>query len=354
MRSVSQRKGRVAIASLSVTLAIAVVSGMLGITSGIEEKLGAELKAYGANIMVSPAEGGLLDLRMKDQVVSVGDVESAGGQYLARAELASGTVEIIGLDIPELRNRGWKLEGNWPGQQGEVIAGVNLRDALKIREGARVNLRVGGRTAELTVKGFVERGGTEDNAFIMSLSDAWQLTGDHDKLSVLLLRGRAGRLEGIVNEIRGSFPNVTVRTLRQVAQAEASLLAKIQFLMILVTIVVLLAAVISVGSTMGATVIERREELGLMKAIGATAGDIRLFYSAESVLIGAIGGCAGFVLGAASAVAVSKGAFGSSISLPFYMPFVSLASGIAIAVVSGYLPVRDALKYNPAEILRGE
>ena len=207
---------------------------------------------------------------------------------------------------------------------------------------------------EFEVTGFIERGGPEDNAFLISIDDAWALTGLDNKLSAVLVRGRPGKLDNVVKEIRDVVPGASVKTFRQVAFAEESLLNKIQLLMALVTAVVLFASVISVASTMGANVFERREEIGIMMAIGARKNEISLFYAAEAVLIGLIGGFAGFFLGYISTQIISKGAFDSYIYMPFYVVFLSIIMGLVISLLASHFPVRDALKYSPAEILRGE
>ena len=210
------------------------------------------------------------------------------------------------------------------------------------------------RKMSFTITGFIERGGAEDNTFILSIADAWKLTGLDSKLSAILVRGHPGKLENVVNGIKYALPLTNVKTFRQIAIAEESLLGKIQLLMALVTIAVLFASVISIGSTMGANVIERREEIGLMMAIGATKNQISMIYSAEAVLIGILGGVAGFVLAYISAQIISKGAFGSYISMPFYTFFLSVITGLALSMLASHFPVRDALKCSPAEILRGE
>ena len=353
-RSVSQRKGRILIASLSVTLAVTIVTSMIGITTGIREKLGSELKAYGANIIVSPQKGDALNAGMLDEIAKIGSVQEVTGQVFARAFLGTQTIEIIGLDVEKLKGRGWRLFGSWPAKKGEIIAGINLRDVLKLEKGGKVSLESEGRRMDCTVSGFTEKGGAEDNSLMMSLPDAWEISGSGGMVNAILVRGRSGELESIVSRIKETFPSVTVKTLRQVAFAEESLLTKVQLLMALVTVVVLFSTAISVASTMGANVLERREEIGLMKAIGARKREIRNFYMAEAVIIGLLGGVAGFLLGYLSAQAVSRGAFHSSIPITLYLPFLSVFLGLSIAVIAAYFPVRDAMKYDPAVILRGE
>ena len=353
-KSVAQRKGRIVIASLSVMLAVAIVTAMIGLTSGIKEKLGSELKAYGANIIVSPMKGDYLDYDALYSISKLNNVDDSSGQVFGRAFIDREAIEIIGVDVSRLKDKGWRLFGNWPEKKGEILAGINLKEVLKLEKGGKITLVNEERKIEFIVSGFTEKGGSEDNSLIMSIQEAWKMTGMERKLNAVLVRGKSGELDSIVRNIKETIPAAMVKTFRQVAFAEESLLAKIQLLMALVTIVVLFATAISVASTMGANVLERREEIGLMKAIGATRNGISAFYMAEAVLIGLLGGVSGFLFGYIAAQAVSKGAFHSFISITFYLPFLSLLIGLAIAVTAAYFPVRDAMKYDPAVILRGE
>jgi len=353
-KSISQRKGRIIIASASVTLAVTVLTGMVGLTAGIKEKLGGEIKAYGANMVVSAEDGGHLSYDALDSLSRLDNVEDATGQLFFNAVIEKKSIEVIGLDLGKIRDKGWRLFGNWPVQDTEILAGVNLRDMLNLKEGQTISLMNDDRKAAFRVCGFVERGGPEDSAFLVSIPVAWKLMGIDHELSAILVRGKPGELDRLSEQIKNILPSASVKTLRQVAFAEESLLTKIQILMGLITVVVLFASAISVAATMGANVLERREEIGLMKAVGATRRRITLFYRAEAFLIGFSGGIAGFIMGYMSAQIVSKGAFNSYIGIPLYLPFFSLGVGLVLSILSSHFPVRDAMKENPAVILRGE
>ncbi len=353
-RSISQRKGRVLIASLSVTLSVSVITGVANITLGIKDKLGKELKAYGSNIIVTGVQGELEEGHIRE-ILSIGkDVEDVTGQLYGSATINGQNVEIIGLELDKTKAQAWRVSGAWPERDGEVLAGVNIKDAFNLKPDSSILVTSDKKNSEFIVKGIVERGGAEDNAIIMDLKDAQALFESEDRLSTILVRGRAGKIEDVAEKIRGVIPDALVRTVRQVAYAEESLLRKIQLLMVLVTAVVLSATAITVASTMGANVLERREEIGLMKAIGGTRREIGLFYIAEAGITGGLGGIAGFILGSISAQLVSKGAFGSYVEVPLYLSIFSLLIGICIAVFASYIPVRNAIRYNPAVILRGE
>jgi len=353
-KSVSRRKGRIVIAALSVTLSVAMVSGIIGMTAGVGAKLGEELRAYGANIIVSPREGNYLAQDVAEKVSRIDSVRGVSGQIFGTSVFRGQPIEIIGLDIAKLKDRGWRLQGKWPQNNGEILAGTDLRSQFKIDIGAKMHLPGGDIGGDFVITGFIERGGTEDSALILDMPDAWTVTGADRQFSAVLVRAEAGRLDEVVQQIRRMIPQAEAKTFRQIAVAEESLLRKIQLLMVIVTVVILCAAVISVAATMGANVLERREEIGLMKALGATKAQINIFYRAEAILTGLTGGVAGFISGYFFTQAVSKGAFGSYVPVPFYIFFISLLFGLVISVTASYLPVRNALKYNPAVILRGE
>lgn len=351
-RSLGQRKGRVAVACVSVMIASAIVVSALGLSLGIRKKLGGELKAYGANIIVTH-RAGFLDDALPARLREVAGVTGAAGQLYSPLTLNHAPVEMIGLDVDAVKELGWRLLGNWP-RRDEALVGVNIRDALSLHEGDVVSLASGERDMKLRVSGFVETGGPEDSSVIMGLALAQKLTGLEGKLGAVLLRAESGGIERTVESLRKAHPSLEVKSLRQVARAEESFLGKIELLMALVTLVVLLASSISVSSTMSATVLERMKEIGLMRAIGGTNRGIRMFYLAEGCAIGLMGGISGYIVGFAAAQAVSRGAFGSFIHVPFSILAVSLAMGVAIAATASILPLADALRYKASAILRGE
>jgi putative ABC transport system permease protein len=232
--------------------------------------------------------------------------------------------------------------------------GSDIRDALGLKPGGTVTLGFGPEKTEAKVAGFVQRGGPEDGSVMMGLRQSQKLAGLEGKLSAVLVRAVPGGIEGTVRLLGERMPEAEVKTLRQVAFAEESFLGKIELLMVLVTLVVVLTTGISVSSTMSATVLERMKEIGLMMAIGGTRRRIRRFYLAEGCIIGLAGGLVGYVAGFGAAQAVSKGAFGSYISVPFHVLPVALFLGVALAVSSSFLPLADALRNSPSDILRGE
>jgi putative ABC transport system permease protein len=351
-KSIGQRRGRTAVAALSVMVATAMVVVALGLSIGIGNKLGEELKAYGANIIAAPKEGMELDEKSGERLLGVEGVEGFSAQLYGRAFLKGKTdVEVMGIEFGKLGN--WRVTGSLP-SGGEALSGVNLRDALGLKINDRIKLSTDKAKAVFKISGFVERGGAEDNSLMLNLTDAQGLFGLHGRVSSFFIRGKAERIERTVRLLSEVLPVAEVKSLRQVAHAEESFLKKIKLLMILVSLVVVPAACISVSSTMSATILERIKEIGLMKAMGGTKGEIRLFYLVEAGVIGFVGGVTGYITGYIASQAVSMGAFHSYISVPFYAGVISILLGLLIAVSSSAVPLRGALSNKPSVILRGE
>jgi putative ABC transport system permease protein len=115
-------------------------------------------------------------------------------------------------------------------------------------------------------------------------------------------------------------------------------------------LVALLAGGVGIANIMVISVLERRQEIGLRRSLGATRGQIRLQFLTESVTLSALGGAAGVVIG----LAVCLG-YAAIRGWPFALPGQTIAgaalAAVAIGALAGIYPARRAARLTPTEAL---
>ncbi len=348
-KSIAQRKGRFALSSVAVMLAVGSMTALATVSIGVRDKIGLQLRQYGANMMVTDASGGEIPMDTANQVLSSSaHIKDAAFHVYGTSRVKGLSVEIIGMEAQRMGT--YRVAGRMPRGEDEIMVGINLKEALSIEAG--MTMRLGDGKA-YTVTGIFERGSEEDSAVVMTLGSAQRLF-KIDAVSAILINGDTRYLGEIERAVSQRFPRLRVKTLRQVAVAEERVLDRIEMLMLVVSLIVLFSSSIALGSTMAASIIERMEEIGLMKALGATRRDILGFFVSEAAAAGLAGSLSGYVFGVLSAEAVSVTAFGSFIApRTVFLPAAAIF-GLIISVLSAVYPVRDALKIGPAVILRGE
>jgi putative ABC transport system permease protein len=123
-------------------------------------------------------------------------------------------------------------------------------------------------------------------------------------------------------------------------------------MMILITIVTLMATALGVMTTMTTSVVERTKEIGMMKAIGAEGSKVATLFLTEALIIGVLGGIAGYVVGIVIAQYIGQSVFQSAITPNLLVFPLIIGISVGITILSSIIPVRRAIKIEPAEVLR--
>jgi putative ABC transport system permease protein len=300
-----------------------------------------------------------------------------GTWYRHAVPLADGSSFVTGAYAT---HTWWRIRGNWfVEDSNQCVVGSSLAGRFSISLGDTLYLSAGGRRATATVVGIVTTGGAEDNAVLCPLSFAQNLAdkpGAFRQLFVSALTKPADALaakdpntmtpteydrwycspyiSSIGHQIEQVLPRTQVRTIRRVAETEGQVLSRVGLLLWIVTIASLIAACLAVAATSATTVMERRAEVGLMKALGATNFLVGLLFLSEQLLLAVIGGALGFLVGAGLARELGLTVFGvPTLPRPILFPVI-LAIAIFVAALGSWAPLYRASRFSPAPILRGE
>ena len=416
-QSVARSPRRKLATVLAVALASAIATAMFAVLLDIGDRVNRELRSFGANLVVSPKGEGLavevggVDYRPVAEASFIPEsavpklkatfwqhnitafapylsatVEVGGrkttleGTWFRRRYRAPGATEVQATGVRDL-NPSWRVRGSWiedpVGDAGarEVLVGERLAQRMNVEPGG--SLRVLGE--EFVVRGLLATGADEDNALFARLEVLQALTGR---------QGQVGRIQvgalikpedefarkdpkkmtpeeydrwyctpyisSIAHQIQEQMPMAVARPIRRVADNEGRVLGKIKLLMILVSVAAMAAAALMIWSAMATTVLERRSEIAIMKAVGAQDGLIAALFAVEVGLEGLAGGVIGAVAGVGLARWVAAQVFAGRLQLAPALPVVVVALAVGAALAGSAGPMRSALRVAVAPALREE
>jgi len=261
----------------------------------------------------------------------------------------------------------WHIIGDWIHDQNDTnscMIGATIADKLNLSIGDSVEITyseqygstVNTTSYNLTVVGIVMTDGYEDNQIFVNLQVAQALTQRPGKLHTIQVSAlcNACPVETFAEEIKELIPYVEGRSVKQLVHAEMDILGKIQNMMFLVTIIALIASALGVMTTMITSVIERQKEIGLMISIGAEKKKIIALFLSEATIVGVIGGIIGYLIGLILAQIIGISVFSLSITPRFEVIPITIGISVGVALLASILPVRRAVRVEPAIVLRGE
>jgi putative ABC transport system permease protein len=402
------------LAGAAITLGVTVATAMIAVATDIGDKINRELRAIGANLVVTPQEDSL--------DVEIGGVNlkpPTDGAFLSEADLPkikgtfwhnniTGFAPVLPLNVAvevggkqqnvtllgtyfakqlavgtEQFTTGvrsthpwWKVSGAWPEDSSSNIL---LGERLANRMGSKPGDEVEAGDRKLKVSGILSTGGTEDDEIVAPLGLAQQILGrpgavrrvyvsaltkPEDAFARRDPKSLSGAIydrwyctpypQAIAFQLAEAIPHSHAEQIRQVSQNEGAVLTRIEGLIFLITLAALFASALAVSAAMATTIFERRAEVGLMKALGAGKLAVASIFFAEATLLALIGGLAGFAIGSLLAHQIGHSIFNSQISIPPVLLPVILAIAVMVTFAGSAAAIRRAVGLDPVFALRGE
>ena len=291
------------------------------------------------------------------------------------------------LDAGVISMRSWWeiTDGDWLDEQklGSDFCMVGTGIAQKEGISAGQTIRLKGPKAEkdLTVAGVFDAGSDEDNEIYVPLDTAQEISGLEGKVSSIevsalttpdneLARKAAedpgslsvsqyetwyctAYVSSICYQIEEVITDSVASAVRQVADSEGQILNKTQMLMILITILSLIGAALGICNLVTASVMERSQEIGLMKAVGAHNPAITGLVLTEIMCTAVIGGVIGFFAGIGFAQIIGHTVFQSAIEIRAMVVPIVIVLVIVVTLI-GCIPAIKMLQgLRPTEVLHG-
>ncbi len=420
----TRQKKKMLMISLTIALGASLATAMLNVMLDVGDKINAELKTYGANIVVVPKETAALN-----NLYELEDESNSGTRaYLLESELgkiktifwafnivdfapfidtnvalpSGNTAKMVGtwfnhhLDLPtgESLDAGvkslrswWEIpSGEWLDEQNvenedSIMVGTLLAKQEDIKVGDTLTVSTDHGKKDLHVVGIFDAGGDEDQQIYGTLHTVQALCGAEGYMSSIEvsalttpdneLAAKAAKdpssltiaqyelwyctcyVSSVSYQIQEVITDSVASPVRQVAESEGAIMEKTELLMVLITILSLIGSALGITNLVTASVMERSQELGLMKAIGATDGSITGLVLTEVMITAVFGGVIGYFMGFGFAQIIGHTVFNSAIEMKtMVIPLVAVL--VALVTLIGSIPaINMLLRLRPAEVLHG-
>jgi putative ABC transport system permease protein len=379
IQGLRQRRMRAALSALGIAIGIGAMVAVVGVSSSSQANLLAEIDALGTNLLtVSPGttffgDNEVLPDTAQAMITHMQNVDNAASVY----QLSSATV-LRSPYVPSEETGGIGVDATSPNllpvvgtslaaghfidaanqSFPTVVLGAQAAQTLDIEHlTGHIQIYLGGTW--FNVVGIMKPAildPTLDSTVFIGLPVAEKLFQLQPNASEIYVRANQNNVNQAANLLAATADPQNadgVDVSRPSNALEARAAAKGQFTTLLLGLgaVALLVGAIGIANIMVISVLERRGEIGLRRALGATRRHISLQFLCESALLALIGGAAGLLFGA-----IATWVYSQAKNQPFVVPTWALiaapAAGFAIGAIAGLYPAAKAARLSPTEALR--
>ena len=420
LSAVFRRRSRAVMAVVASLVGAATLSCLAMICIAVPQQMNQEMRAYGANLIVTPladsenGKSGIDDAMVEHttEMVSAKGSEKHATYRYENVRVNAAPYVMAGVNPAQVRNLNhhWVVDGSWP-SAGKVLVGRDVADAMGLKVGGSITIGyrasdnaassgqasqpgtdgtdgtaqsgTGGTSdgqtssgstgaqqtqnghvssdimdtsgTEFRVAGIVDTGGREDSIIYALAGDVDKLTGSTRGVDVIEYSSGASDLTALVNSINDmTSMHVKAQQVTKITASDTRVITMLQTLFWIVSLVVLVFTLVGVGTTISSIVSQRRNEIGLRKALGASSHAIGVEFYVESAVYGLLGGLLGTATGYGMARWLCATVFERSIGFNWWLAVVSVVFSALVAVVASIPPVHRATRIDPAVVLREE
>ena len=380
------RKLRAALSALGIAIGVAAIVAVLGLAASSSAALLAQIQALGTNLLTvangqtfggaaaelpTAAPGMIARLPGVTAVQDTGtvnDVSAYKTPLIPLIETNALSVDAATLNLPAVAGssvaQGRFLNAATAREPVAVLGAVTARllGIDRILPGMRIWTSSSGGAAGtwLSVTGILNPdpyAPALDSAVLIGFPAAQKYLGFDGHPSAIYVRTvDTAAVTTAVDNLLGAQANPENPSQVTVSQPSAALTARadaagaLDSLFLGLGAVALLVGAIGVGNIMIISVLERRSEIGLRRALGATRGQIRAQFMAEALLLSLVGGSAGVIAGAVATAAYAH-AHSEAVVLPPQAWAGGLAAAIVIGALAGAAPAIRAARLSPTQAL---
>lgn len=371
-----RRKGKVFLLVLGLTIGVTTVVALQAITRTMRDDVGVKLDEFGANILVVPQSNSLslsyggmtvssaaydvgeltsLDMERIQTIPNAANISTIAPILLSAVQVKGQYVLVAGVDLEaELRmKKWWQLDGRAPQADGEALAGARVAELLGLSVGSQVP--VGNRTFEI-VATLAENGMQDDDMLFVDLNAAQSALNRFGTISLVEVSAlcNACPIEEMIRQIQEAVPQARVTGLRQAVALRMETVDQLTRFAWALSAVVLVIGGLVVLTTMLGAVAERKQEIGIFRAMGFRRTHIMRVILAEAALVSLVGGLLGWLIGMVAATLLASRVAQTSVAVQWnpWLLLGAVGTALFLGVLSSLYPAVRAAQLDPNTALQ--
>jgi putative ABC transport system permease protein len=384
-KNLLRKKARSLLTVLGIAMAAWVLVSLFGFNRGYEASLNKDIDNLGFQMLVvakgCPYEAATLMLKggtglkyMNEDIAAAvaaePEVEGVTPMLMQvvfdpnKGE-TGGLAAFLGVDpvsFPKMKSALPFKEGGWfrEPEAAEAVFGYEVAE-LEQREVGDLYL-IPEKEVEVKVVGILERTGTQDDGTIfLPIKTVQKIFGVHELTSIGIKVKKEADLKAFEDKMY-KLPDVQVVSLSQVKTTIMTLVSTARVMVFSIALIAILIAMMGVVNTVLMSVMERRQEIGILKSMGAMAGDVFKLVWLETIILCVGGG----LIGTGRALFTARltdvlvrnllpySPSGGLVSIDLGLVLMALGVVTAIGLASGVYPSWKAARMRPLDTIRSE
>ena len=351
-RSLLHARARALTAFTALTISAAIATALLTLYASLDAKLHHEFRSFGANIVLTAPALPPDALTKARQAAGPAATVAAFAYAVATTDRNTPAV-IVGVDFPALRKLDsyWKLPA-WPTAPNAALLGEKA--AGHIADERAVTLTFNNRKQTFAGAGTLKTGGDEDSRIYLPLPAFEAFTNTTPTVLEIQVPGGTPAVEQALTHLKQAFPQAQVTPIRQLVEGESNIVDRTHKLMFAALLLIALTVAVSVLATLSASVLERRRDFALMKALGSPEFHLMRLFLLETLVLATAGIAAGYLLGSLAAYLISEANFATATYPSLAILPIVIVINLVIAALAALVPTRSLRNLQPAALLKGE